>query len=72
MPYARLDGSMPLAKRQRALEDFTRKPNVRVMLLSLKAGGLGLTLTAANVRGSDDSWCTHRNSLGHSHFLLVN
>lgn len=48
--FARLDGSMPLVRRQRALDDFAKVPHIKVMLLSLKAGGLGLTLTSANVR----------------------
>src|SRR5690348_8893958 len=47
---SRLDGSMAQPARQKALCDFEHDPNSRIMLLSLKAGGLGLTMTWANVR----------------------
>lgn len=36
--YARLDGATPQAKREAALADFSAKRNVRVMIISLKAG----------------------------------
>lgn len=47
--FARLDGTLSQPKRCKALKDFENVADVRVMLLSLRAGGLGLTLTCANV-----------------------
>jgi SNF2 family DNA or RNA helicase len=44
----RLDGSMQVQARQRAIRLFREDPSVKVFLISLKAGGLGLNLTAAN------------------------
>jgi SNF2 family DNA or RNA helicase len=46
--YVRYDGSMTSRDRNEAVLDFTDKPNVRLMLVSLKAGNSGLNLTAAN------------------------
>ncbi|KAK9274964.1 hypothetical protein L1049_022221 [Liquidambar formosana] len=47
MQYRRLDGSMTLASRDRAVKDFNTDPEVTVMLMSLKAGNLGLNMVAA-------------------------
>ncbi|XP_019859678.1 PREDICTED: transcription termination factor 2-like, partial [Amphimedon queenslandica] len=45
----KIDGKVPLKDRHANIDAFNRKsPNPRVMLLSLQAGGVGLTLTAAN------------------------
>jgi len=43
-----LDGGMPLAERAKAVDDFNSDPNQFVFLLSTKAGGVGLNITAAN------------------------
>ncbi|CAA6673393.1 unnamed protein product [Spirodela intermedia] len=43
----RLDGSMSLASRERAVKDFNTDPEVSVMIMSLKAGNLGLNMVAA-------------------------
>jgi len=40
-------GSMSQGDRQKAVEEFQQRPELSVMLLSLQAGGLGITLTAA-------------------------
>ncbi|KAF7347384.1 DNA repair protein RAD5 [Mycena venus] len=53
----RFDGSMDVKKRGAALEEFrapTRKP--KVLVVSLKAGGVGLNLTTANHVFMMDCW----------------
>ncbi|KAB1212461.1 putative SWI/SNF-related matrix-associated actin-dependent regulator of chromatin subfamily A member 3-like 2 [Morella rubra] len=47
IPYRRLDGTMTLSARDKAVRDFTNIPEVTVMLMSLKAGNLGLNMVAA-------------------------
>ncbi|EPS67509.1 hypothetical protein M569_07265, partial [Genlisea aurea] len=46
--YRRLDGTMSIAARDKAVNDFNNKPEVDVMLMSLKAGNLGLNMVAAS------------------------
>lgn len=48
LEYRRLDGSMSLASRDRAVKEFNNDPEVIVMLMSLKAGNLGLNMVAAS------------------------
>ncbi|PPR98907.1 hypothetical protein GOBAR_AA21750 [Gossypium barbadense] len=45
--YRRLDGTMTLTARDRNVKDFNTDPEVTVMLMSLKAGNLGLNMVAA-------------------------
>ncbi|CAN6175220.1 unnamed protein product [Urochloa humidicola] len=45
--YRRLDGTMTLNSRDKAVKDFNTDPEVRVMIMSLKAGNLGLNMVAA-------------------------
>lgn len=45
--YRRLDGTMSIAARDKAVKDFNADPEVDVMLMSLKAGNLGLNMVAA-------------------------
>ncbi len=52
--FTRLDGST--RDRQSVVESFQNEPDVRVMLLSLKAGGTGLNLTAADHVFLLDPW----------------
>uniref|UniRef100_UPI00398E507B helicase-like transcription factor isoform X3 n=1 Tax=Pristiophorus japonicus TaxID=55135 RepID=UPI00398E507B len=57
--FTRLDGSMPQKRRISAIESFqSSKPDSpTIMLLSLKAGGVGLNLTAASrVFLMDPAW----------------
>ncbi|KAK1257054.1 hypothetical protein QJS04_geneDACA019216 [Acorus gramineus] len=54
--YRRLDGTMSLASRDRAVKDFTNDPEVVVMIMSLKAGNLGLNLVAASYVILLDLW----------------
>ncbi|KAK6930373.1 SNF2, N-terminal [Dillenia turbinata] len=44
----RIDGSTPAASRQALVTDFQEKDSVKAAVLSIKAGGVGLTLTAAS------------------------
>ena len=53
---ARLSGSMSLEARDRAIKSFTEDPDVKVFLMSLKAGGVALNLTAASHCFVMDSW----------------
>ncbi|KAL9423363.1 hypothetical protein AB3S75_035454 [Citrus x aurantiifolia] len=46
--YRRLDGTMSLAARDRAVKDFNADREITVMLMSLKAGNLGLNMVAAS------------------------
>ncbi|GBG85170.1 hypothetical protein CBR_g39735 [Chara braunii] len=45
--FRRLDGTMSVAARDRAVMEFKTQPEVTVMLMSLKAASLGLNLVAA-------------------------
>lgn len=53
---AYLDGSMSARDRQAEVDRFQQDPEVRVFLLSLKAGGVGLNLTAADTVVHFDPW----------------
>lgn len=46
--YSRLDGGMPYTERQDNIDSFNEDPKVNVFLLSTRAGGLGINLTAAD------------------------
>ncbi|KAJ0967820.1 hypothetical protein J5N97_024737 [Dioscorea zingiberensis] len=45
--YRRLDGTMSLLSRDKAVKEFNSDPEVSVMIMSLKAGNLGLNMVAA-------------------------
>ena len=51
-----LHGGVARAKRDQMVERFQNEPGERVFLLSLKAGGTGLNLTAANHVVHYDLW----------------
>ena len=54
----RLAGSMSMEARDRMIDAFTNDPAVTVFLMSLKAGGVALNLTAAShVMLLDPWWC---------------
>ncbi|MEA5428323.1 DEAD/DEAH box helicase [Arcicella lustrica] len=53
-PYAYLDGSTH--DRQAQVEKFQQNENIQIFLISLKAGGLGLNLTAADYVFILDPW----------------
>jgi SNF2 family DNA or RNA helicase len=46
--FVRLDGNCKQHERADALIEFSSNPNVKVFLLSMRAGAVGLTLTAAD------------------------
>ncbi|XVF87540.1 hypothetical protein PTKIN_Ptkin18bG0128400 [Pterospermum kingtungense] len=45
--YRRLDGTMSVAARDKAVKDFNTLPEVSVIIMSLKAASLGLNMVAA-------------------------
>ncbi|MGB3699172.1 MAG: DEAD/DEAH box helicase [Gordonia sp. (in: high G+C Gram-positive bacteria)] len=55
IPYSYLDGSTAAAKRGEQIEQFAAG-RTRVFLISLKAGGFGLNLTAADYCFMTDPW----------------
>ena len=55
--YGRPDGTMKLDERIRAVDPLRHDPTCEVLLVSLKAGGVGLDLRAAQrVYHMDPSW----------------
>ena len=53
-PYEYLDGST--RHREKVIRNFQENPSVKIFLISLKAGGLGLNLTAADYVIHLDPW----------------
>ncbi|CAH9072757.1 unnamed protein product [Cuscuta europaea] len=47
IPFLRLDGTLNQQHRERVIKTFSEEESVLVLLMSLKAGGVGLNLTAA-------------------------
>lgn len=56
IPYLRFDGSISQKSRAAILEDFNSRRKGVVLLLSLRAGGVGLNLTAAKRVFMMDPW----------------
>jgi len=56
IPYLYLDGSVAAEERKRAVVQFQEEEDTRIFLISLKAGGVGLTLTAADYVYLVDPW----------------
>ena len=54
--YEYFDGSTNIVDRQKAIDNFQNNDNCRVFLISLKAGGVGLNLTAADYVYIVDPW----------------
>ncbi len=54
LPYAYLDGQTP--DREAQVTSFQTNPNIAAFLISLKAGGVGLNLTAADYIFLLDPW----------------
>lgn len=46
--YSRLDGQTPVMERQDLIDEYTEDSDIFVFLLSTRAGGLGINLTAAD------------------------
>jgi non-specific serine/threonine protein kinase len=56
VPFEYFDGSTTAIDREKAIRSFQADDNVRVFLISLKAGGVGLNLTAADYVYIVDPW----------------
>ena len=56
VPFEYFDGSTSINDRQKAIENFQNNDQCRVFLISLKAGGVGLNLTAADYVYIVDPW----------------
>lgn len=56
IPYEYFDGSTTAPDREKAIRRFQDDDSVRVFLISLKAGGVGLNLTAADYVYIVDPW----------------
>jgi len=54
--YEYFDGSTAAPDREKAIQSFQKDDEVRVFLISLKAGGVGLNLTAADYVYIVDPW----------------
>ncbi|WP_160679355.1 DEAD/DEAH box helicase [Clostridium sp. C8-1-8] len=54
--YYYIDGSISAKERLRLVNDFNTNEEVKVFLISLKAGGTGLNLTSANLVIHFDPW----------------
>lgn len=54
--FCYLDGRTPPARRQKQVDDFQNQPDIKLFLISLKAGGVGLNLTAADYVYLIDPW----------------
>lgn len=56
IPYLYLDGSTKAEERPKLVEQFQLKDDEKIFLISLKAGGVGLNLTAADYVYLVDPW----------------
>jgi SNF2 family DNA or RNA helicase len=56
IPYVYFDGGTSSTERERAIQSFQNVADCRVFLISLKAGGVGLNLTAADYVYIVDPW----------------
>ncbi|XP_020536255.1 DNA repair protein RAD5A isoform X2 [Jatropha curcas] len=54
--FLRLDGTLNQQQRERVIKQFSEDENVSVLLMSLKAGGVGINLTAASNAFVMDPW----------------
>ena len=56
VPFEYFDGSTSAPEREKAIQNFQNNEDCRVFLISLKAGGVGLNLTAADYVYIVDPW----------------
>ncbi|CAN0900454.1 DNA repair protein RAD5A [Linum grandiflorum] len=54
--FLRLDGTLNLGQREKVIKQFSEDDNIMVLLMSLKAGGVGINLTAASSAFVMDPW----------------
>lgn len=70
MKFVRLDGRMGLEKRAVEMETFRNDPDTYVFLISTRAGGLGVNLTAADtVIIYDSDWVCTEKCIDHKGIL---
>jgi len=70
--FVRLDGGMAGYQREKAVSSFREDPSVKVFLISMKAGGLGLNLVEASRVFMLDCWwnpATEEQSIDRVHRL---
>ncbi|XP_057956384.1 DNA repair protein RAD5A [Malania oleifera] len=56
IPFVRLDGTLNQQQRENVIKLFSEESNIMVLLMSLKAGGVGINLTAASNAFVLDPW----------------
>ncbi|XP_073302156.1 DNA repair protein RAD5A isoform X1 [Primulina huaijiensis] len=56
IPFLRLDGTLNQQQRENVIKQFSEDNNIMVLLMSLKAGGVGINLTAASHAYVMDPW----------------
>ncbi|CAM8885602.1 unnamed protein product [Rhodiola kirilowii] len=56
IPFVRLDGTLNQLQRENVIRQFSEESSILVMLMSLKAGGVGINLTAACSAFVMDPW----------------
>ena len=54
--YYKLTGSTKVDERIRMVDEFNSNPDIKIFLISLKAGGTGLNLTGADMVIHYDPW----------------
>ena len=54
--YYKLTGSTKVEERIRMVDEFNSNPDIKIFLISLKAGGTGLNLTGADMVIHYDPW----------------
>ena len=54
--YSKLTGATKVNERLKLVDEFNEKPEIKVFLISLKAGGTGLNLTGADMVIHYDPW----------------
>ncbi|KAL1544086.1 DNA repair protein rad5a [Salvia divinorum] len=54
--FLRLDGTLNKQQREKVIKQFSEDANIKVLLMSLKAGGVGINLTAASNAFVMDPW----------------
>ncbi|KAL5580233.1 hypothetical protein UlMin_012675 [Ulmus minor] len=56
IPFLRLDGTLNQQQRETVIKQFSEDSSIMVLLMSLKAGGVGINLTAASNAFVLDPW----------------
>ncbi|OVA17874.1 SNF2-related [Macleaya cordata] len=56
IPFVRLDGTLNQQQREKVIKQFSEENDILVLLMSLKAGGVGINVTAASNAFVLDPW----------------